>query len=348
MKKTIIYSITILLAGFVSAFTLNSATDKKNANPFRVMFYNVENLYDTENDPNIDDEEFLPGSESNWTNERLNVKLANIAQVIKAVGRENMPDVIGFSEIENKKVLEYLLAKTDLNKDGYSIVHYDSPDKRGIDVGLIYRKDRFKVINSKKIPVIFPDTSERPTRDILYVKGELPNKSVLHVLVNHWPSRSGGQPETEPKRIQAAKKARHICDSLQATDKNANIILIGDFNDYPTDKSITEILAAVGDTTSKTGNLYDLMTWQNAKGKGSHQYRGEWGFLDQIIVSAAIINGNKNLKTYFNQATVFKADFLIEINEKFKNEQPKRTYGGKNYIGGYSDHLPVYVDLWMN
>ena len=346
MKKTIIYSITILLAGFISAFTFHSGGDK-NSNPFRVMFYNVENLYDTENDPNTDDEEFLPESESKWTNERLDIKLAHIAQVIKAVGKENLPDVIGFSEIENKKVLEYLLAKTDLNKDGYAIVHYDSPDRRGIDVGLIYRKDRFKLINSKTFPVIFPDTAERPTRDILFVKGELQNKAVLHVLVNHWPSRSGGQAETEPKRILAAKTARHICDSIQSADKNANIILIGDFNDYPTDKSITEILGAAGDTTSKTGNLFDLMTWQNSKVKGSHQYKGEWGFLDQVIVSDAIIKGNKNLKTYFNQANVFRGDFLIEINEKFKNEQPKRTYGGKNYIGGYSDHLPVYVDLWM-
>lgn len=347
MKKLLLSAFVFLIAGFIFAFH-PEAEKKKKKNAFRVMFYNVENLYDTDNDPAIDDEEFLPESESQWTKERLDAKLQNINSVVQAIGKERLPDIIGFAEIENRKVLDYLLIKTKLGKDGYSIIHYDSPDKRGIDVGLIYRKDRFKFIKSNKYPVIFPGDMERPTRDILYVKGELPNKSSLHILVNHWPSRSGGQAETEPKRILAAQTAKRLCDSIQFNEKDANIILIGDFNDYPTDKSITEILGAKTDSSVLTGKLFDLMGWQNGKGVGSHQYKGDWGFLDQIIVSESIIKGNAHIKTWFNQAKVFRPDFLIEKNEKFGTEQPKRTYAGKKYLGGYSDHLPVYVDLWMN
>ena len=151
--------------------------------PYRLMFYNVENLYDADDDPKIDDQEFLPGSEMQWTNERLNTKLNQIAEVIQAVGKQELlPDVIGLGEVENRKVLDFLITKTDLSSLGYSIVHFDSPDKRGIDVALLYRKDRFKPVKSHNYPVIFPGDMEKPTRDILYVKGELPNKSTLHVL----------------------------------------------------------------------------------------------------------------------------------------------------------------------
>jgi len=348
MKKlTLVFFAFVLVAG-IAAVTNPEALKKKKNNRFRVMFYNVENLYDTENDPAIDDEEFLPQSESNWTPERLTVKLNHISQVINAVGKEQLPDVVGFSEIENRKVLDYLLTQTDLKKSGYAIVHYDSPDKRGIDVGLIYRRDRFAVLKTNKYPVIFPGDMDKPTRDILYVKGQLPNKAPLHILVNHWPSRSGGEAETEPKRLQAAKTAKRLCDSIQFNEKNANIILVGDFNDYPTNKSIVEVLQANSDTTELTGNLFNLMAWQKDGTNGSHQYKGEWGYLDQVILSQAIMKGDQKLKTWFNQARAFKPDFLIEKNEKFGNYQPKRTYGGKKYLGGYSDHLPVYVDLYMN
>jgi predicted extracellular nuclease len=348
MKKFAVLSCISILLTTVIAYSTQDLQKKKKSNRFRVMFYNVENLYDTENDPRIDDEEFLPGSESNWTPERLSTKLNHIAQVIETLGKEQLPDVVGFAEVENRNVLDYLLTRTDLKKQGYSIVHYDSPDKRGIDVGLIYRTSRFSVIKSTKYPVIFPGESEKPTRDILYVKGLLPNKAPLHVLVNHWPSRSGGELETEPKRIQAAKTAKRLCDSIQFNEKNANIILVGDFNDYPGNKSMVDVLQASGDTTNLSSALYNLMAWQKGGENGSHQYKGEWGFLDQVILSQAIMKGDQHLKTWFSQARVFRADFLIEKNEKFNNYQPKRTYGGKKYLGGYSDHLPVYVDLYMN
>ncbi|MFM2286776.1 MAG: hypothetical protein RLZZ543_2273 [Bacteroidota bacterium] len=349
MKKLLILPAVLLLLLLIQPGCKNhQAKSSAKATPFRVMFYNVENLYDAEDDPNIDDQEFLPGSESKWTKERFETKLQHIAQVIHAVGdQELLPDMIGLGEVENHSVLDQLLTKTDLSKLGYSIVHFDSPDKRGIDVALLYRSNRVKILKATKQAIVFPGDMDKPTRDILYVKGELPNKAQLHVLVNHWPSRSGGQKETEPKRIMAAQTAKRLCDSIAFNDRNANILLMGDLNDYPSDKSLTEALGAQNDTSNTSSALFNLMGWQKGENVGSHPYKGEWGFLDQIIVSGSIIKGDNHLKTYFNQAKAFRADFLIEKNEKFNNWQTKRTYGGKNYLGGYSDHLPVFVNLYM-
>ncbi len=346
MNKYKALAVAILFCGSIVALNVNSDKGKKKPKPFRVMFYNVENLFDVVDDNDVDDADFLPTAEANWTQERLDAKLGHIAQVIRAVGGENLPDVVGFAEIENRKVLDFLLQNTDLKKEGYSIVHYDSPDKRGIDVGLIYRKDRFTFQKSGKYPVIFPGDNDKPTRDLLYVKGLLPNQSALHLVVNHWPSRSGGASETEPKRMEAAKTAKRLCDSIQTSEKNANILLMGDFNDYPTNKSLREILQAEIDSNVTSGGLFNLMGWQKGDGVGSHQYKGEWGFLDQMIASEALVKGSSGIQTWFNQAKVLKADFLLIKNEKYGTMEPSRTYGGKKYLGGYSDHLPVFVDIW--
>ena len=347
MSKFKLLAVSFILCGSILALNTNWNKGKKKPKPFRVMFYNVENLFDIIDDENVDDADFLPSAQANWTQERLDIKLGRIAQVIRAVGGENLPDVVGFAEIENRNVLDLLLQKTDLKKEGYSIVHYDSPDKRGIDVGLIYRKERFTFLKSGKYPVIISDDNEKPTRDLLYVKGLLPNKSALHLIVNHWPSRSGGAPETEPKRMVAAKTAKSLCDSIQSNEKNANILLMGDFNDYPTNKSLREVLKAEIDSTVTTGNLFNLMGWQKGEGVGSHQYKGDWGFLDQIIASEALIKGSSGMQTWYSQSKVFKADFLLIKNEKYGTMEPSRTYGGKKYLGGYSDHLPVFVDIWI-
>ncbi|MCB0819695.1 MAG: endonuclease [Bacteroidetes bacterium] len=347
--RTILAFVLLVFIGLSADSCKTSSSKKGKADqPFRVMFYNVENLFDSWDDPAIEDEEFLPAAERAWDETKLSVKLNNISEVIQSLGQTGLlPDMVGFCEVENRKVLDFLLTRTTLKSLGYSIVHFDSPDKRGIDVALIYRKDRVKPLKMNKYPVIFPGDMEKPTRDILYVKAELPNKSQLHVLVNHWPSRSGGQEETEPKRMMAAKTAKRLCDSISFNDAQANILLMGDFNDYPNNKSITESLAAQGDTTVAGAKLYDLMYWQMAEGVGSHQYKGEWGFLDQFILSGSVMSGSNGLKTNFNSAKVFRPDFLVEKNEKYGNWQPKRTYGGTKYLGGYSDHLPVYIDLRM-
>lgn len=347
MKKVFFVVATSLLV--FAASCKNSSGKKSLADkPFRLMFYNVENLFDTWDDPKINDEDFLPTAERNWNEERLNLKLQQISEVIHEVGKIGLlPDIIGFAEVENRRVLDFLITKTKLDESGYSVIHFDSPDKRGIDVALIYRKDRVKPMKFNNYAVIFPGDMEKPTRDILYMKAELPNKSQLHVLVNHWPSRSGGQSKTEPKRIMAAQTAKRLCDSIAFNDKGANIVLMGDFNDYPENISITETLGATSDTSASESSLYNMMAWQKAEGIGSHQYKGDWGFLDQFIISKSLKSGDNNLKTYFKNASVFRPDFLVEKNKKYGNWQPKRTYGGANYLGGYSDHLPVVLDLWM-
>lgn len=352
MKKNLFRAVAALFVMSTLAFLswtspYNAAEQKKKDKPFRVMFYNVENLFDVIDDPLIDDQEYLPGSESQWTPERFQQKLENIARVILSVGGKDLPDVVGFAEVENRRVIDLLIQKTALSKAGYSVIHYDSPDKRGIDVGLIYRKNRFAPMKMGKYPVVIPGDGDKPTRDILYVKGELPNKSKLHILVNHWPSRSGGQAETEAKRLVAAKTAKRLTDSIQQNEKAANIVLVGDFNDYPNDKSIREELMAEADTTVPSGDLFNLVAWQQTKEWGSHTYKGEWGFLDQVIVSEALIKGQSGLKTYYKAAKVYRPDFLVEKNEKYGNWQTKRTYAGKKYLGGFSDHLPVFVDIWL-
>jgi len=340
----------LILIAFLGFQGCKSRAGKKSESlkPLRVMFYNVENLFDTKDDPKVDDADFLPSAERNWNEERLNTKLNQIAEVINAVGAKGiLPDVVGFSEVENRSVLDFLLTRTSLGKLGYSVIHFDSPDKRGIDVALIYRKDRIKPVKFTKYPVIFPGDMDKPTRDILYVKAELPNKSTINILVNHWPSRSGGQAETEPKRIMAAQTAKRLCDSISFNDKAANILLMGDFNDYPDNRSIVETLGANGDTTSDNSSLYNMMAWQMAEGVGTQQYKGNWGFLDQFIISKSLKNGSNGVLTYFKNASAYRPDFLVEKNQKYGNWQPKRTYGGPKYLGGYSDHLPVVLDLWM-
>jgi predicted extracellular nuclease len=349
MFKTFKYVlIAFILIGIHACKSFQKSSSNASMKPFRVMFYNVENLFDTWDDPAIQDEDFLPTAEMQWTEERLNKKLMSIAQVVHAVGDKSiLPDVMGMAEVENRRVLDYLMTRTDLGKEGYSVVHYDSPDKRGIDVAMIYRKDRFKPLKTSSYAVVFPGDMEKPTRDILYVKGELPNKSHLHILVNHWPSRSGGQAETEGKRILAAQTAKRLCDSILFADKNSNIILMGDFNDYPDNKSIVETLGAQGDTSATSGSLFNLMAWNKTPGIGSHPYKGEWGFLDQFIMSSALKNGSNKLQMYYKNAQAFRPDFLVEKNEKYNNWQTKRTYAGPKYLGGYSDHLPIVVDVWM-
>ncbi|MEX1189692.1 MAG: endonuclease [Bacteroidia bacterium] len=343
--SSLVLALSIL---FIPSCKSGEGKKSESLKPLRVMFYNVENLFDAVDDPKIDDEDFLPSAENNWTEERLNTKLNQIAEVINAVGKTGiLPDIVGFSEVENRRVLDFLITRTALGKQGYSVIHYDSPDKRGIDVALIYRKDRIKPIKFTTYPVIFPGDMDKPTRDILYMKAELPNKAMLNILVNHWPSRSGGQAKTEPKRIMAANTAKRLCDSISFNDKQANILLMGDFNDYPDNISIVESLGAQGDTTSDNAGLYNMMAWQKAEGVGSHQYKGDWGFLDQFIISDGLRKGENGVSTYFKNAYVFRADFLVEKNEKYGNWQPKRTYGGRKYLGGYSDHLPIVLDLWM-
>lgn len=322
--------------------------EQRDQNTLRVMFYNVENLFDTINDPLTADEEFLPDGKNGWNNRRFQTKLEHTHKVLSAVGGWDMPEVVGFCELENREVLEALLKRTPMRKFGYDIVHENSADARGIDVGLIYRKDKFKVLAHEALrPVMKEDTAFK-TRDVLYVKGIACGKDTLHIMVNHWPSRRGGQTDSDPKRMFVASMVRKKVDQILAINPGANIILIGDMNDHTGDPSIAVSLRAKPDTIGlSTTEMYDQMGPLNQNHNiGSHKYQGHWGTLDHIITSSGLSKRNKGGFTVANGgAHIFVDDFLVKEDERFFGFQPNRTYEGPYYKGGFSDHLPIYIDL---
>jgi len=313
----------------------------------RIMFYNTENLFDIYDDTLKIDEAFTPEGVRHWNKGRYYKKLNNISKVITAVGQWELPEIIGLCEIENRFVLEGIIKQTALKKFPYRIIHKESPDRRGIDVGLLYRKDRFTPINYEAVRVTFPFDANKPTRDILYVKGSNNSNDTLHIFINHWPSRWGGQLETDRKRVYAASVLRKKVDSLFKADTNPNIIIMGDLNDYPDNNSVTESLKAINRfDLFKDEELYNLAYYlQEEKGKGTHKYHGEWGVLDQIIVSGSLLKEDNKIHMTVDDAHVFEAPFLLEPDEHYVGVKPFRTYVGFKFHDGFSDHLPVYLDL---
>lgn len=313
---------------------------------FRVMSYNAENLFDADSDSLGCDKEFVPGGVRGWNYSRYRHKLLHLEQVIVNVGGWEAPTLVALCEVENKHCLYDLTALPALKKLHYRYLHHDSPDPRGIDVALLYRPDQFKVIAERAIGVYNPRFPKSYTRDILYACGITHSGDTLHVFVCHFPSRMGGELESEEKRIFAASILRAQTDSLQSRNPRSNILIMGDFNDYPDNTSLSETLGAKAPGTNVcAGGLYNLLfNWQS-KGKGTHKLQGEWGVLDQIIVSGAMLDGKGTLCTSVADAAIFQADFLLEEDTGFLGKRPFRTYIGFKYHDGYSDHLPVYADI---
>lgn len=307
-----------------------------------VLFYNVENLFDTINDPNTNDDEFTPQGAKKWNSTRYIDKLEKLSKVITTPSEKN-PLFIGLAEVENRFVVLDLIQTGKLSNTKYRIAHFDSPDQRGIDVALAFDLERFFLLHSEAIAVILKENEDFKTRDILYVKGLLKDSIPLHVFVNHWSSRYGGQKETEHKRVQAANILKHKSDSLLAENPNANILFLGDFNDYPTNKSISEVLRAKSIQKSSKNDFVNLLAPQHAEGRGTHNYRGKWGALDQVIISSSLKEGN-TIGVKNNEAHILYEDFLLYEHES-GDKTPNRTYGGPNYFGGYSDHLLIYTFL---
>jgi predicted extracellular nuclease len=313
----------------------------------RVAFYNVENLFDIEDDPITQDSEYIPNSSLRWTQERYIKKQKDIASVIEAMG---FPSILGMVEIENRKVLQDLISQQVMQAQKYDISHFDSPDERGIDVAMIYKTADFKVNNARSHRVIFPDDVNDKTRDILEVSGIL-RGIPLTVFVNHFPSRRGGADESEPKRIFVAQAVKKAVDSIWAQDKNRYIIVMGDMNDEPTDKSITQGLGAIQWERSTANSLninalYNLAAGVKAKGEGSYFYQKHWETIDQIIVSGNFLSSSSKLITGDVQA-IFKPDFITFLDRSTQLKVPSRTYTGPIYRGGYSDHFPVYIPIYL-
>lgn len=312
--------------------------------PFRVMFYNVENLFDTQKEPDKNDSEFLPNAIRAWNQGRYKHKLTNISRVITAVGEWAPPALVGLCEVENDHVLRDLTRYSPLKNHDYRYVMTDSPDDRGIDVALLYQRHQFKLLHHQSIPI---PLDGRTTRDILHVTGLIPTRDTLDVFVVHFPSRSEGAKKSEPRRLQAARILRNAVDSLFSIRNEVRIIIMGDFNDYPDNRSLKEVLKAqLPEEAPKHDNLYQLLANHLRKtGYGSYNYQGEWGQLDHIIVSGLLLDSDKRFYTTEDFAKIFRAPFLLIPNEKYGGERPFRTYYGMKYEGGYSDHLPVYTDF---
>lgn len=314
----------------------------KISQSYTIAFYNLENLFDTTNDPNTLDDDFTPKGKKNWNNYRYKNKIRKLGNVIAQLGTQrsfHTPAIVGVVEVENQAVLNDLVASNNLKNFNYGIVHYDSPDERGIDVALLYKKELFEVLHSETFPLYLEgNNGDRDyTRDVLLVKGNLNNEEI-HILVNHWPSRRSGEDLSEVKRIKAAELVVSIVEKINSEIENAKIIIMGDFNDNPSNISVKKHL--VNDT------FYNPMERLINTGNGTLNHKKTWHLFDQIIFSKNFFNLEEK-KHSFKYAEVFDKHFLKEWKGKYKGN-PFRTYIGKWYQGGFSDHFPVYVYLKRN
>ena len=310
----------------------------------RIGFYNVENLFDTQNDPLKKDDAFTPEGDYRWTEYRLRAKTTALAKVIRNMGGWEPIEVLGMCEVENRFVLEKLISHPILANVGYQIAHIESPDWRGIDVAAIYRADKFTLLYQRAIPVTLPNNPNFTTRDILYLKG-LAIKDTIHLFFNHWPSRYGGQMKSEPNRIAAAQILRTTIDSITQIHPKSNVIVMGDFNDEWDNISIRENLGA--GPAKENPQLINLMP-ELPSDFGTHRFQGVWAYLDQIIVVPHLLNLEHSLYIRGTKAHVFREKYLLEKDEKYAGLKPFRMYSGFRYQGGYSDHLPIYVDVVKN
>jgi len=342
MKKLLMKKIcyTYLL---VLLFSLNCSAQRSDT--LYLAFWNLQNLFDTVDDTEKNDESFLPDGDMEWTDDRLDKKMYNLSKIIRMMNDGRGPDILGICEVENQEVFELMLSKylADIN---YEIAYIESPDNRGIDNGLVFKSDKFNLINMQADTVHLSDGW--PTR-LIFGANLLTNEDQnFSVFVNHWPSRSGGQEKSEPNRIAAAQTLRNAVERKFSKNRFANIFIIGDFNDDPVNISLLETLKAYpikcdslpSDFEMESeGELFNLSYQSFETGEGSYKYRDTWNMLDQIIVSGAIINGD-DFNYICNSFEVYKPEIIVTKSGKYEGT-PFPTYGGRKYLGGYSDHFPV-------
>jgi len=323
------------------ALTFAGHTQENDGSAVRIMFYNTENLFDTSDDSLKDDNDFLPGGVMRWNHTRYYNKINSLYKTIIAAGEWNLPAVIALCEVENRKVLEDLISKTYLSKYDYQIIHEESADQRGIDVCLIYRKESAEVLDfSYHIPDHIRSEDFR-TRSVLYTR-LLIHEDTLHILVNHWPSRRGGALAGEDMRMKIAGMVKGICDSIGLAGNGlAKIIVCGDFNCTPDDIEMKVLM-----NNERSGMaLYNLSGVPAEKGEGSYRYKGIWEMIDQVIVSEPLLITDSGLSTSPDRFKIFNPGFLLEKDPLYPGFSPFATYRGYRYHGGFSDHLPVILDL---
>ncbi len=311
-----------------------------------IGFYNLENLYDTIDNPIVNDDEFTPDGVRNYNGSIYTNKLSKLASVIARMGSEISPDgpaILGVAEIENDTVLHDLVKHPLIRNRNYRIVHYDSKDLRGVDVALLYNPAYFTVTASGALFVDLPEGAKTSffTRDVLWVKGRLDGETI-YVFVNHWPSRLGGEERSAPGRYAAAQVNRNFIDSVKRNEPNAKFVIMGDLNDDPVNKSVTQVLGAKGKQSEvKPGELFNPWYEMYKKGIGTLAYQDAWGLFDQIIISQSWLEKQQKGFFYYRQH-IFNKEFIIENIGKYKG-YPMRTWDGNTYRGGYSDHFPTYL-----
>lgn len=319
---------------------------QNNAGEASILFYNVENLFDIIDDPQTEDDNYTPKGELHWTSKRLNSKLLNISKVILGASGWNVPDIVALCEVENRYLLEKLLQDTPLKSIPYKIIHKESPDHRGIDVVALYNPETFYPLEYRYYPVMSKNNEIIPTREILNFTGILNRKDTIHLFVNHWPSRFSGLMETREQRKLAAALLGSKVDELNHRYNSPKIVILGDFNDNPTDESISEILHAKPIKENvDLKELYNLSYYWENEETGTLKYQSQWYFFDQIIVSGSLLNSTKGYKTSEQLAGKVNLPFLLERDERYGGLKPNRTYFGYSYKGGFSDHLPVLLRL---
>lgn len=349
MKKTHLTSISFIIILTFFYVTVSCQGGKKQET-VSIGFYNLENLFDTILNPELFlADQFTPKGKYNWTSERYAEKLKNMAYAISQIAKEETPEglaLLGVCEVENKGVLDDLVNQKTIKDRNYQIVHFDSPDRRGIDVALLYNPNYFEVTNSKAYPLTLAGDTSFRTRSQLVVSGLLDGDEIS-IIVNHWPSRRGGEEKSRFKRNAAGDLSRHIVDSLLALNKKAKILVMGDLNDDPDNESVLFHLKAKSDRPKlKKGEMYNPAFNIHNDSTGTLTYRGKWNLFDQIILSQGLLGKDKG-GVQFMQYSIFDKPFLRQQEGKYKG-YPHRTFGGGVYIHGYSDHLPVYVLLVKN
>ncbi|KAB2809761.1 endonuclease/exonuclease/phosphatase family protein [Phaeocystidibacter luteus] len=294
-----------------------------------MVWYNVENAFDTIDDPAKWDEEYTPQSSKEWVSWKYWSKLNRVAKVLRNSTGEEAPDIICLGEIENNGVLYDLSRRPALKKQGYRLVHYESPDLRGIDVGLLYKSEVVNAFASRAISVLLPD--KKKTRDILLVSFETKEKDTIHLFLNHWPSRRGGQSTSNIKRVIASERLIKAVDSLELEFDHPNIIITGDFNDGPENESV-QLLKKHG---------FELLMEDWSKGMGTHRHAGEWEYLDQWIVSPQLRDGT----VYSVDSYIYYVEQMVRPSSKYPGIEPRRSWAGHRFVNGYSDHLPIVLKL---
>ena len=321
---------------------------------YYLAHYNVENLFDTIDQADTEDGDFTPGGKLNWNAERLSAKMAKLTQVVGELNRNQGPDLLGLCEVENRGVIEQWLTSLKRTRKHYRIVHSESPDARGIDVALIFDSNRMKLHSHTTAAVTLPGQPEWKTRDILCARFHFGKDKPMFVLVNHWPSRRGGQEQTDPLRAAAARVARRLVDSLHHAYPGGVLVVMGDFNDRPADAAPLNVLQSgpVCREGSATGMeramnpsvLYNPFAEIDNGTSGSYRYKDAWQFIDHISLSHRVCEKDSWVRYIPGSAASVSMPYLLQSEGKYAG-YPFRTYGGENYLGGYSDHLPVKVEL---